>query len=140
MMSASAQTRRHAIPQMPSQRGPIATEKKTVEAMVRLYCAEHHPDANGLCAECGALLAYAHGRLDACPFGDDKPSCKACTIHCYKPEPREHMRTVMRAAGPRMIWRHPWLAIVHLWKDHFHTQPRKGKRARTSAGSPAKVE
>ena len=118
----------------PTPHGPIATEKKTVAVMVRLYCAEHHPGGDGICTDCVALLEYALARLDACPFGDDKPSCKACTIHCYKPEPREHMRTIMRAAGPRMIWRHPWLAIAHLWKDHFHTQPRRGRNRPAGPG------
>jgi hypothetical protein len=71
------------------------------------------------------LLAYSHQRLDRCPYGDEKPSCKACPIHCYRPSEREAMRQVMREAGPRMLWRHPWLAIVHLWKDRFTKAPQK---------------
>jgi len=27
---------------------------------------------------------------------------------------RERVRDVMRWAGPRMLWRHPWLAITHV--------------------------
>ena len=27
------------------------------------------------------------------------------------------MKVVMRYAGPRMLWRHPVLAIRHLWLD-----------------------
>jgi len=27
---------------------------------------------------------------------------------------REHVRIVMRYAGPRMLWRHPILAVRHL--------------------------
>lgn len=106
----------------------IAIEQKTVAAMVRIYCAEHHPDSRGVCTTCGALLAYAHARLDACPYGADKPTCKTCPIHCYKPEPREAMRAIMRSAGPRMLWRHPWLAIVHLWKERFRKAPRRRRR------------
>jgi predicted amidophosphoribosyltransferase len=113
---------------MTRSRGPIATEKKTVAAMVHIYCAEHHPDAGGICTDCGTLLAYAHARLDGCPYGADKPSCKTCPTHCYKPEPRERMRTVMREAGPRMLWKHPWLTMVHLWKDRFHVAPRRRSR------------
>jgi hypothetical protein len=113
----------------------IATEKKTVEAMVRLYCAEHHPDARGVCRTCGTLLAYSHARLDACPYGADKPTCKACPIHCYRPAEREAMRGIMRFAGPRMLWRHPWLAIVHLWKARFRQAPRRRGRQAAPAGT-----
>jgi hypothetical protein len=106
----------------------IATEKKTVAAMVRIFCAEHHPDDRGVCEACGALLAYSHARLDACPYGDGKPTCKACPIHCYRPAEREAMRQVMRFAGPRMLLRHPWLSLVHLWKERFRTVPRRKTR------------
>ena len=39
---------------------------------------------------------------------------------------------VMRFAGPRMMLRHPWLSIVHLWKERFHKTPRR-RSGRTSA-------
>jgi hypothetical protein len=109
----------------------IAREKKTVEAMVRLYCAEHvhDPAAAGLCETCNRLLAYSHQRLDRCPYGDDKPSCKVCPTHCYRPAERESMRQVMREAGPRMLWRHPWLAIAHLWRERFKKAPATGRRS-----------
>ena len=67
-----------------------------------------------------ALQRYAHERLDRCPFGDDKPTCRECPIHCYRPAEKAAMQEVMRATGPRMLWRHPWLALVHLWKERFH--------------------
>ena len=107
---------------------PIVTEKKTVTAMVRIYCAEHHGRPDDLCATCTSLLRYSHARLDACPYGRDKPSCRACPIHCYRPAERERMQVVMRFAGPRMMLRHPWLAVVHLWKERFRkTPPRRRK-------------
>jgi hypothetical protein len=106
----------------------IATEKKTVAAMVRIYCAEHHDAADALCATCAALQRYSHARLDACPYGADKPTCKACPIHCYRPAERDAMRDVMRFAGPRMMLRHPWLSIVHLWKEQFRRKP--GRRSK----------
>jgi hypothetical protein len=109
----------------------IATEKKTVAAMVRIYCAEHHQDDRGVCEACGALLAYSNARLDACPYGGGKPTCRTCPIHCYRPAEREAMRQVMRLAGPRMMLRHPWLSIVHLWKERFRTKPRRKKERRT---------
>jgi len=105
----------------------IATEKQTVAAMVRIYCAGHHAGADPLCPTCASLERYAHARLDACPYGAGKPTCRECPIHCYKPAEREAMRQVMRSAGPRMAWRHPWLSVVHLWKERFHKTPRKRK-------------
>ena len=67
-----------------------------------------------LCPDCEELLRYAHARLDRCPFGEKKSSCKKCTVHCYKPVMRERMRQTMRFAGPRMIFYSPWAAIRHL--------------------------
>jgi hypothetical protein len=105
----------------------IAREKKTVAAMMRIYCAGHHGTADGLCASCDSLLSYSHQRLDRCPYGEEKPACNQCPIHCYQPARREAMRGVMRAAGPRMLWRHPWLAIVHLWKERVRKAPPRRK-------------
>lgn len=87
--------------------------------MVALYCRDHHhadgrPKSDAPCAECADFLAYAERRLEKCPYGEDKPTCANCPIHCYKREPREFARTVMRYAGPRMMLRHPWLTLRHL--------------------------
>ena len=54
--------------------------------MVRLYCRKQEGN-DCLCEECRALLEYAHARLEHCPFGERKTSCKHCKIHCYKPGP-----------------------------------------------------
>ncbi|EKO3829485.1 nitrous oxide-stimulated promoter family protein [Vibrio harveyi] len=94
--------------------GKLATEFKTVKAMVEVYCKDHHGTKGELCAECRELLEYAEVRLDRCPYGEDKPTCNKCSIHCYKPEPKEQMRLVMRYSGPRMLLKHPILAIRHL--------------------------
>jgi hypothetical protein len=108
----------------------LARELDTIAAMLRLYCRAHHgavtPDdrAGGLCADCDALLAYARKRLSLCPYGPDKPTCVNCPIHCYGRQQREAVRTVMRYAGPRMLWRHPWLAIAHVIDGRRETPPR----------------
>ena len=94
----------------------IEEEKQVVELMIRLYC--RHKEGNAeLCESCRALLSYAHARLSKCPFGDGKSTCRLCKIHCYKPDMREQMRAVMRYAGPRMLLRHPWYAIKHMWME-----------------------
>ena len=83
--------------------------------MVGIYCRDHHDGSAGtLCTECSDFLAYAERRLDKCPYGDDKPTCSNCPIHCYKPVQRELAGEIMRYAGPRMMLRHPLLAISHL--------------------------
>ena len=96
----------------------IESEKKTVGIMVRLYCRRYE-DNKELCPECSQLLSYAEERLDRCKFGNEKPTCKKCPIHCYKPEMREKMRAVMRWAGPRMMLYHPIEAITHLIREKF---------------------
>jgi hypothetical protein len=94
--------------------GRMKRETQTVRAMITVYCRGHHE--RPLCDDCTALLQYALGRLERCPFGDAKPTCANCPIHCYRPAMREPIKAVMRYAGPRMMYRHPWLAVRH-WFD-----------------------
>lgn len=99
---------------MPTESPRIAREKLTLEAMVRIYCRKHHQSEGRYCGECRELLDYALLRLERCPFGPQKTTCANCPIHCYKPRMRERVREVMRYSGPRMLFRHPLLAIAHL--------------------------
>src|SRR5688572_3866467 len=91
----------------------LRRELTTVHRMILLSCRARHGGA-GLCLTCDELWAYAQARVERCPFHEDKPTCVQCTIHCYKPSMRERIKDVMRYAGPRMIWRHPLLAIGHV--------------------------
>jgi len=88
-------------------------ELKTVKSMISIYCRKHH-GGKKLCDECRELTAYAAQRLEKCPLKAEKPTCARCTVHCYKPEMREKVRVIMRYSGPRMIYKHPILAILHL--------------------------
>lgn len=91
--------------------------------MIGIYCRAHHGTGGELCAACEELLNYAVCRLDRCPFGADKTTCARCPIHCYKPAMRERVRSVMRYAGPRMMFRHPILALRHLLDSKFDSKP-----------------
>ena len=91
-------------------------ELKTIEVMIDMYCAAHH-SAAPRCAQCAELFAYAQRRLQRCVFGDAKPNCAKCVVHCYNDEMRERVRVVMRWAGPRMLLRHPVLGVRHLLAD-----------------------
>ncbi|MBN2297221.1 MAG: nitrous oxide-stimulated promoter family protein [Deltaproteobacteria bacterium] len=89
-------------------------ELRTLKAMIEIYCHDHHRIRSGLCPECTTLLEYARSRLEKCPFRDDKPVCSKCPVHCYRPDMRGRIRSVMSYAGRRMLFRHPVLALVHL--------------------------
>ncbi len=101
----------------------MTRELLTIDSMIRLYCRLNHGTGDGLCAGCAELQEYTHARLERCPFTPDKPTCAKCTVHCYKTDRREQIRAVMRFAGPRMLLRHPILAVRHLWDGR-----REGKK------------
>ncbi|GLS90048.1 hypothetical protein GCM10007916_11150 [Psychromonas marina] len=95
----------------------LGLEFKTIQAMVKIYCKAFHNTDNVIgkeCTECRDFLIYANEKLDRCPYGQAKPTCNNCPIHCYKPQQREQARRIMRYAGPRMLLKHPILAIRHL--------------------------
>lgn len=92
-------------------------ELQTIEVIIGMYCCGHrHHQGNGcaLCPDCTELLDYAARRLERCVFGDGKPTCAKCVVHCYSADKREQIRTVMQWAGPRMLLHHPLRAIFHL--------------------------
>lgn len=91
----------------------IEKEKQIVEFMVRLYCSKKEKNKE-LCPQCKELIEYSKQRLDNCPFGKNKPSCKKCPKHCYKKEFREKIRKVMRYSGPRIILHNPKEFLRHL--------------------------
>ena len=115
-------------------------EQEIVSQMIALYCKGNHsahrsppPRERGsgerrdLCPECAELEAYAHARSERCPFMEEKTFCSNCTVHCYRPEMRERIRTVMRYAGPRMLFHHPVMAIRHMIESQ-----RERRRVRSS--------
>ncbi len=99
---------------MSSAERRIAREWKTIQLMIGIWCRNRHGERDGLCVDCEALRLYAEKRLEKCPFAQEKPTCVMCPVHCYEATMRERVREVMRYAGPRMLLRHPVLAIRHL--------------------------
>lgn len=111
----------------------IVRESKTITAMIELYCARQHgTDSAALCPECADLHEYAQERLLRCPFQENKSTCAKCTVHCYNADRRERVRMVMRYAGPRMIWRHPVMAVQHII-DGMRKPPVLRRRGQGSA-------
>jgi len=110
----------------------LRRERQTLQAMFRLYCrTEHGQNDHTLCPECQELEDYALERLARCPFQADKPTCANCAVHCYKPEMRQRVRLVMRVAGPRMLLRHPILAVRHMLDGRRPTPSLKRRKSTT---------
>lgn len=113
----------------------MTRERRTVEAMLEIYCAgqhgrRQHAVAGGLCEDCEALREYAMQRLEKCPYQEGKTTCAKCPIHCYRPQMRTRIRTMMRYAGPRMLYRHPLMALQHM-VDGFRKEPIRSLEAET---------
>lgn len=115
----------------------LSREYKTIEAMVRIFCKDHHQGGVRLCVSCEELRAYAHYRLEKCPFGSEKPTCVNCKVHCYQAAMRERVREVMRYSGPKMVLRHPYLALMHILVDGKLPAPERKKRDRGAESGKA---
>ncbi len=107
---------------------PIANEKKTIAKMVHIYCHAYHGTwGKTLCKDCEALLDYSFLKTDNCVFGNKKPACQVCPVHCYSKINREKIKEVMRFAGPRMLFRHPIDTVRHLINLHKSKRILKNK-------------
>lgn len=101
---------------MSSSKSRLRSEKNTIRTMIKMHCQKFHEPEAEFCQECTELFEYAEKRLNFCQFGEDKPTCEKCPIHCYKMEMREKIKNIMRYAGPRMIYSHPIMGFRHLFK------------------------
>lgn len=100
----------------------LSRERRMMAAMVRIYCRDLHSTREGLCEACRRFMDYADLRLERCRFGEDKPTCAKCPVHCYQRDRRELARVIMRYAGPRMMWEHPVMSLRH-WLDGYRKAP-----------------
>lgn len=91
----------------------IEKETETVYTMIKMYCKSNHFSNNSICDDCMGLVIYAESRVSSCEFGNKKPVCGKCKVHCYKHDMREKIKTVMRYSGARMICKHPLMLVRH---------------------------
>lgn len=91
----------------------IERDQETIRLMIDLYC-RHRLRLNEVLEAYWQLGDYACERLQRCKFGEQKPACKGCPMHCYRPEMRQQIREVMRWAGPRMVFYAPVTTCRHL--------------------------
>jgi len=125
---------------MASLTGRLKREHATLQCMTEIYCAHHHAPYEGKpCARCEYLLRYAAKRLEKCPYGDKKPTCALCPVHCYKKQQRQQVKAIMRFAGPRMALRHPWRSLTH-FSDRFRRveHPLEMRRQKKAQGNQAR--
>jgi len=101
---------------------------RTFDYMLRIYCSSHHRSTS-LCEECNSILEYTLERNRKCPFGAMKPVCSKCEIHCFKKSMAQNVREVMAFSGPRMIFRHPFLALHHIFERMAIRRTRLKKRS-----------
>lgn len=100
----------------------IRTDAAKLVGFVSMYCDKYHSDRERasfafrqgktpvnidsgppLCKECTALLRHAIVMRVLCPL-DPKPKCRKCPQHCYRPNYKDEMETVMKYAGPRSLF------------------------------------
>lgn len=110
---------------LPAAQSLTRRERKDLRILAlftSVYCRAHHAvprsalsatdeelrslpfDRYPVCAECAGFLAYAFERRLRCPL-EEKPSCKHCPVHCYRPGHREKVREIMRFSGRHLICR-----------------------------------
>jgi hypothetical protein len=110
-----------ANPSQPLSRKEIK-DLKVLLQFTAVYCRANHagskqvisteePEIHRLplarfpaCNECREFLLYAFERRLRCPL-QDKPACKHCQVHCFKPGHREKVREIMRFSGQYLIRR-----------------------------------
>ncbi|MEN8687968.1 MAG: nitrous oxide-stimulated promoter family protein [Desulfuromonadales bacterium] len=73
---------------------------ETAEAEFRRLPLARFPTCN----ECREFLLYAFERRLRCPL-QEKPACKHCQVHCFRPGHREKVREIMRFSGQFLIRR-----------------------------------
>lgn len=102
----------------PMDNAHVDKDRKTLEAIGRIYCSAHHEgekDAAGLCPSCRETVDATLARAEACPYGHEG-NCQDCDIHCQRGESRERIRAMMRYSAPRMTLRHPLMTFEYLRK------------------------
>ena len=91
-------------------------ELKTVRKMIEIYCkGQHRRKSGNLCESCAELMHYAEARVERCPHMEVKTFCAMCKTHCYAPAYRERIKEVMLYSCPRMLCRHPFMTILHIF-------------------------
>ena len=124
-------------PQVSKYEKVLKREKKASAYMIQMYCGKHHKGNGELCPECVQLKEYFWSHLEKCPDKEKKSCCGRCGLRCYPLEKREEIMKVMGYAGPRMLTRHPMVALKHLWDTRREPGQAEEKQPQTSKNQTA---
>ena len=91
----------------------IEREKRMVDAMILIYCKDHHGCENAPCTKCSKLGIYAKERLENCRYKEKKPVCGRCGLTCYNKQNKDYAETIFNYGGLRMIFYYPKLSLHH---------------------------
>ena len=86
-------------------------EMRLQNAMITMYCKQHHVYQDKLCSECQTLQEMCARKLAFCESGEAKPTCLVCTNFCYTPVVAKQARAIYRWAQFRIGFRHPLLTL-----------------------------
>lgn len=90
----------------------VDSELKVINIMIDIYQKKFDDEV-----ECNELRKYAKERLQKCKFGQNKPTCQNCKVHCYKPAFRQKVKQIMKYSGRKMLFSNPILVIKHFIKS-----------------------
>jgi hypothetical protein len=97
----------------------IDTEISTLKIMLKIYCKGNNHSKDGICDNCKNILEYSINKTLKCVYKENKPICNKCRVHCYNNIERENIINIMRYSGPKMLFRHPYLAMKHMFREIF---------------------
>lgn len=96
-----------------------ARDLKTLEAIGRIFCNAHHPDADrdeaGLCPACRNTIDATFARTATCP-NHQRSNCEDCAVKCQRGDAQARIKEIMRYSAPRMLFRHPLMTLEYLRK------------------------
>lgn len=103
----------------------LQREMQLQNAMIRIYCKNHHVYQGKICKECERLQSMTSRKLAFCNSGADKPTCLNCTNRCYTPVISKQVHTVYRYSRSRIWLRHPLLTLRYRLDGVFTNKTSK---------------
>ena len=102
-------------------------EMRLQNAMITMYCKQHHVYQGKVCRECERLQQMTARKLAFCESGIEKPTCATCTAVCYTSVVSKQVKTISRWGRLRIWFRHPILMSLYCFDSLKPSQMPKPK-------------